>query len=173
MSEAAGQTAGQFIIDKGYKSVLFVMGDKNSDKISIRRAIGLKSVLDSNSEKLDFLTGITCFGKGHLVVEELLKNKSYPDLLLCTNNFIALGFIQRLQSKGFSIPRDIALMTFDEYPFAPFVEPALTSIEMNMFDLGWQAAEFIIRKLDNPNATIQSFCTNPVLIERASTNGSV
>ena len=38
-----------------------------------------------------------------------------------------------------------------------------------MFELGWEAAHFMLQKLHKPNLQTQSFCTVPTLVEREST----
>ena len=38
-----------------------------------------------------------------------------------------------------------------------------------MFELGWEAAHFMLQKLRKPNLQTQSFCTVPTLVEREST----
>ena len=60
-------------------------------------------------------------------------------------------------------------MTFDNYPFSMLTVPTLTAIEVDMYEMGTQAAMFILQKLKKPNLQTQSFCTTPVLLEREST----
>ena len=88
---------------------------------------------------------------------------------MCANNYLAIGCLQMLRQKGVRIPEDIALMTFDNYPFSMMLKPQLTAIEVDMFELGWEAAHFMLQKLRKPNLQTQSFCTVPTLVEREST----
>lgn len=74
-----------------------------------------------------------------------------------------------IRAKGLKIPRDIALMTFDNYPFSMIVQPTLTAIEVDMYEMGWQAARFMLQMIKKPNLQTQSFCTTPAIIEREST----
>ena len=60
-------------------------------------------------------------------------------------------------------------MTFDNYPFAMLTQPQLTAIEADMFDMGQEAARFILRKIKKPELQTQSYCTIPKIIEREST----
>jgi DNA-binding LacI/PurR family transcriptional regulator len=104
-----------------------------------------------------------------VVTEEILKRKNIPEVILCTNNYLALGCIQSIHAKRLDIPSDIALMTFDNYPFSMLAEPTLTAIEVDMYEMGAQAARFMLQKIKKPNLQTQSFCTTPVLLERDST----
>ena len=47
--------------------------------------------------------------------------------------------------------------------------PTLTAIEVDMYDMGNQAARFMLQKIKKPNLQTQSFCTTPLLLEREST----
>ena len=74
-----------------------------------------------------------------------------------------------LSQKGFSVPQDIAIMTFDNYPFSMLTQPQLTAVEADMFDMGQKAARFILHKIRMPELQTQSYCTIPRVIERKST----
>ena len=70
---------------------------------------------------------------------------------------------------GLRIPRDLALMTFDRYPFSQLLIPRLTAVEVDMFDMGWEAARFLVQKIKKPGLQVQTFCTTPRLLEGQST----
>jgi len=80
-----------------------------------------------------------------------------------------MGCIQSIRAEKLDVPGDIAIMTFDNYPFSMFTEPTLTAIEVDMYDMGNEAARFILQRIKKPNLQTQSFCTTPLLIERQST----
>lgn len=48
-------------------------------------------------------------------------------------------------------------------------QPPLTAVEADMFDMGQEAARFILRKIRMPELQTQSYCSIPKVIERAST----
>ena len=61
------------------------------------------------------------------------------------------------------------VLSFDNYPFSMLAQPTLTAIEVDMYEMGNQAARFIVQRIKKPNLQTQSFCTTPILIEREST----
>ena len=65
----------------------------------------------------------------------------------------------------------MGVLTFDIYPYSDIVDPILSVIDINVYDMGVQAGEMMIRKLENPDLLIQSYTTLPVLIQRGSTKG--
>ena len=167
--EAAGQLAANYLLDKGYRRIVFLMGDETKDQISMRRLAGINMVFEEEELSIEKVTGINSYEEGHVAAEEILIREQLPEVVLCTNNYVAMGCIQSIRAKGLAIPKDIALMTFDNYPFSMLTVPALTAIEVDMYEMGTQAAMFILQKLKKPNLQTQSFCTTPILLEREST----
>ena len=167
--EAAGQIAANYLLDKGYRRILFLMGDKQEDQISARRLAGLLAALEEEELSIETMTDMTDYEKARAAMEQILEREKVPEVILCTNNYLAMGCMQSIRAKGLKIPKDIALMTFDNYPFSMIVQPTLTAIEVDMYEMGWQAARFMLQMIKQPNLQTQSFCTTPTIIEREST----
>lgn len=167
--EAAGQIAANYLLDKGYRRIVFLMGDAENDQISSRRLDGINIVFEEEELSIETITGITTYEESRKVTEEILKRDQVPEVILCTNNYLAMGCMQSIRMAKLNIPKDIALMTFDNYPFSMLTEPTLTAIEVDMYEMGTQAARFILQKIKKPNLQTQLFCTTPVLLERDST----
>lgn len=77
--------------------------------------------------------------------------------------------MKAISEKQLSVPGNIAILTFDVYPYSSIIDPKLTIIDINVYDMGAQAGNMMIRKLENPDLLIQSFTTLPVLIQGEST----
>lgn len=167
--ESAGQIAANYLLDKGYRRIVFLMGDEKEDQISLRRLDGINMVFEEEELTIETMTGITNFEESRMVTEEILKRDQIPEVILCTNNYLAMGCLQSIRAKRLRIPEDVAIMTFDNYPFSMLTVPTLTAIEVDMYDMGNQAARFMLQKIKKPNLQTQSFCTTPILLERDST----
>ena len=74
----------------------------------------------------------------------MLEQKPHPDAIICANNYIALGCVDALKDKGISIPEDMGVMTFDDYPFSQIIEPQLTVVDINVRSMGSQAAKHLV-----------------------------
>ena len=167
--EAAGQIAANYLLDKGYRRIVFLMGDSREDQISLRRLGGINIVFEEEELSIETITDIKSFNDSRRITEEILKREMLPEVILCTNNYLAMGCIQSIRAEKLDVPGDIAIMTFDNYPFSMLTEPTLTAIEVDMYDMGNEAARFILQRIKKPNLQTQSFCTTPLLIERQST----
>ena len=167
--ESAGQIAANYLLDKGYRRIVFLMGDAKEDQISLRRLDGINIVFEEEELSIETITGITNYEESRIIAEEILARDQIPEVILCTNNYLAMGCMQSIRTEKLSIPKDIAIMTFDNYPFSMLTVPTLTAIEVDMYDMGNQAARFMLQKIKKPNLQTQSFCTTPILLEREST----
>ena len=99
----------------------------------------------------------------------LLMRRPRPEVLLCSNNHLALHCLQYIRRIGLKVPQDIALLTFDNYPFSMLTDPAITAVEVDMHDMGINAARFVLQRIRKPNLQTQSYCTSPCILEREST----
>ena len=167
--EAAGQLAANYLLDKGYRRITFLLDTEGEGKIAQRRLHGLAAALAEEELTIETIPGVNGCEDGYLRTGELLDRPELPEVILCANNYLAIGCLQMLRQRRMRIPQDMAVMTFDNYPFSMMLKPQLTAIEVDMFELGWDAAHFMLQKLRKPNLQTQSFCTVPTLVEREST----
>jgi LacI family transcriptional regulator len=89
---------------------------------------------------------------GHRAMRELLdrdgnREVGRPTAVLAGNDTIALGAMAALSDAGLSVPDDIALVGFDDLPFAALLRPALTTVRNPGVEQGRQAAQLLIRLL--------------------------
>jgi LacI family transcriptional regulator len=61
-------------------------------------------------------------------VRELLRRGDLPTAILCCNDWVALGALMELQSRGLRIPRDVSVVGHDDVSFCEALDPKLTSI---------------------------------------------
>ena len=113
--------------------------------------------------------GDVVYGVDVSSLEQLLARREPPEVLVCNNNHLALQCLQQVRRLGLEIPAQIALITFDNYPFSMLTEPAITAVDLDMHEMGINAARFILQRIRKPNLLTQSYCTSPAVLERAST----
>lgn len=169
----AGEYAASHMLSCGYTDVLFIAG-KKSDILSCRRLKGFRKVMQLHKHRIcdDRIcyTNSTRLGAYAAVLSLLTAGKDrLPQAIVCENSVLALGICRALSELSLSIPDDIALLTFDRYPFAGVIDPSPTIIDINVYDMGVQAGDMMIRKLEHPDLLIQSYTTLPLLIQGEST----
>jgi DNA-binding LacI/PurR family transcriptional regulator len=77
---------------------------------------------------------------GAYAVEELVRRGIPFEAIFAANDQMALGAREALQSIGLSVPGDVLLVGYDDIPLARYVEPALTSVQGDMAEVGSVAA---------------------------------
>ena len=170
-NQIAGKIAASHLIKCGYRKIAFIGGEKK-DKISEHR---LKGVMDALSESnitdlSDIRYGDSTCQSAYVQTEMLLYNyQNRIDSIICANNYIAYGCVNALENNNIKIPLDIAVMTFDDFPFSKIFNTKMTVVNIDMFDMGIQAGNMILSKIKKPNLYFQSYTTLPQLIVREST----
>ena len=76
------------------------------------------------------------------------KEEVYFDALLVANDNMALGCIIALQELGVKIPKDVKVVGFDNTTHAYMVAPKLSTIDQNISQQGYIAAEMMLQKLN-------------------------
>ena len=167
----AGEYAAAHMIACGYTDVAFI-GERKTDYISAQRQKGfIAGMLDRGFHIPAARIGNTDSSCQHAysVTSDMLTQPVPPRAIVCENNTLALGVIRAVKDRQLSIPDDIAILTFDVYPYSSIIDPQLTIVDINVYDTGVQAGSMMIRKLQNPELLIQSYTTLPVIIQGEST----
>ena len=81
-------------------------------------------------------------------VEEQLGLPEQPTAIFAASDVVAIGVMSALQAAGLSIPDDVAVVGFDDIFLAAHTQPALTTIRVPAYGLGWTAAEVLISLIE-------------------------
>lgn len=167
----SGAVAIRHLLKNDYFPIAFV-GGKADDMISAHRFEGAERELRQNNLSFEdqyILSTSSTIVSGMNAAKKILKMEKPPRAVLCANSVIAFGMMQELRNQKIRVPKDIAVMTFDRYPFSDFTEPRVTSVDMNMYEIGEEAGSILIKNLSHPNMRIQTFTSEPCVFEREST----
>ena len=167
----SGEIAANHLIEQGYQKIAFIGGEMN-DMISTHRLQGAVTALTEKRLKLAetyIRRGESTKQSGFYMMEEIISQKKLPDAVICANNYLALGVIKSITKHNLRIPRDIGVISFDDYPFSRITDPMMSVVNIDVYDVGMQAGKLILSKIKKPNLQVQSFTTLPSLIVRDST----
>lgn len=167
----SGEIAANHLVDQGFKKIAFVGGVEN-DLISAHRFQGAVTALKDRKISLEetlIRKGESTKQDGYRMMEEILALNYLPDSVICANNHIALGVYKSIKEHSLKIPKDIGVITFDDYPFSQITDPKLTVVNIDVYDVGYQAGKLILNKIKKPNLQVQTYTTLPSLIVREST----
>lgn len=105
---------------------------------------------------------------GYLGMCELLNE--HPDMtaLFAIDDLIAIGAMKAAREKGLEIPNDISIVGFNDNPLATYINPALTTIKIPIYEMGAKAAEILINLMKNPDSPSSQVVLDSDLIIRDS-----
>lgn len=89
---------------------------------------------------------------GYELTLEILKNPNLPEALFIANNQMTLGALQAFREHKIRIPHDIAIISFDDTPWAGELSPPLTAISQPTYELGGEAIRLLQRRITYPSA---------------------
>ncbi|MBM7541617.1 LacI family DNA-binding transcriptional regulator [Amphibacillus cookii] len=127
-----------FLYAKGYRKIGYCVGRQNGAN-SKQRWQAYQDFLEENAlEYNPDYTYYDCyqFEDGANVALKWLEQKNRPEALLVANDQIAAGMVTVCQKHHIDIPRQLALIGFDNQPIAKFME--ITTVQLPLFQMGQQ-----------------------------------
>jgi len=77
----------------------------------------------------------------------LKKQVDLFDGVLCYNDSVAIGLLRALVEGGKKIPKDIAIVGFDDAGIGAYLETALSTVAQPALDIGRQAAKLLLNRI--------------------------
>lgn len=105
---------------------------------------------------------------GYLMARSLLSNPEPPSAIFAVDDIMALGIYRAAREAGLHIPKDLAVVGFNDDPLATIIEPALTTIRIPIYKMGVAAAELLLDHLANPGTLDSHIILSSELIIRHS-----
>ena len=83
---------------------------------------------------------------GRLSARELIKRG--VDGIFVSDNVLTMGTVLELNSQDIKIPEDIGIIGYDDFDWMDMITPPLTTVKQQAYQMGYIAAEMMIRKLN-------------------------
>ena len=156
------------LVAAGYQDIAHIRGPAN-DFQSLERVRGYRAGLGAG-RVARVIDGDFTEGSGYLAGRVLAASGTRPQAVFAANDMMAIGCLFALTEAGVRVPHDIALAGFDDIPLARFVSPPLTTVRVEVAEMGRRALESLIVAIADPDAAGRSSVeTVPVeLVVRAS-----
>ncbi len=104
---------------------------------------------------------------GHTAADALLDKGCTA--IVCGSDMMALGAVRAVRGRGLEVPRDIAVVGFDDSPLIAFTEPPLTTIRQPVEAMATAAANALLEEVRGNPAQHGEFKFQPELVMRGST----
>ncbi len=109
--------------------------------------------------------------RARLAMERLLLNHPELDSVFVASDQMAVAAVEVLTQARKRIPEDVAVIGFDDSPYALATSPALSSIHQPFEETGTEAVALLLREMADPDETPRQIVLKTKLVIRASTVG--
>lgn len=99
----------------------------------------------------------------------LLSGKNPPDAIFAAADLYALATLRAALRLGYSVPKDLSIVGFDDSSYSLMCDPPLTSVHQPAFEIGSTACSTLIGMIEGTNKKPRSYLFNSELIVRGST----
>ena len=153
--------AVEHLIDHGHSRIGFV-GNLAQQDIRDRHA-AYQHVLETHGLKVDpalmFAAPENAETGGDIAARGLLNSPHRPTALMVATDRNAIGVIRTVSGAGIVVPRDLAIVAFDNIAAGTFSVPTLTTVNQSFDEVGALAGRLILAKLrgdEVPDTTVES-----------------
>jgi LacI family transcriptional regulator len=169
--DQAGMTmAVEHLYLLGHRRIAHVAGPPNTST-GARRAAGFTAAMGLLGLSGSMVGRAAAFGEaaGRAAAKPLFAAKSPPTAIVAANDLIALGTIEAGEEAGLLCPDDFSVVGFNDMPFVDRFRPALTTVRIPEYDIGWRAARMLLGRIEQPDQKPETILISPELIVRQST----
>jgi len=167
---AGGATAADYLVARGHRRCAFI-GDIDPPDYAIRpvnrRLQGFRqSLLEAGLPLKDEYIRSSRYEQEptQQAARALLDLPEPPTAIFAAADIQAIGILKVARERGLEIPRDLAIIGFDDLDMADYL--GLTTIRQPLDDSGRIAAELLLSRLNNPNYPIQHIRLPLEVVER-------
>jgi LacI family transcriptional regulator len=89
---------------------------------------------------------------GFAAGRRLAELEPRPTAVFAANDSMAVGVLASLTAAGVNVPREMSVVGFDDIPIARYVNPPLTTIRVDIAELGKCAFALLLDAIGNPAA---------------------
>ena len=101
-------------------------------------------------------------------VKKLLRSRWRPDAIVCVNDEVAVGLVQTLKGLGVGVPKDVAVVGFDDVSCARLSVPPLTTVRQPSRQIAQTLLKTLLFRMRSPDAPPQEIYLAAPLICRGT-----
>jgi LacI family transcriptional regulator len=143
------QIAMRHLLDQGYRRIALLNGPTRYEATHLRLE-GYRQTLHDAGIAFDpalVRVGTWHENSGYQLAHEVMALPQPPDAFFCASDSLAAGALDALHERGLRIPHDIAVVGFDNRPFAAYQRPPLTTVALPLYDMGKLAGELVLQAI--------------------------
>ncbi|MEW9081791.1 LacI family DNA-binding transcriptional regulator [Caldanaerobacter subterraneus] len=129
----------------GYRSIVFLATELDIDPVG-ERFEGYKKAMEEANLKVRVIEGNRTIEDGCEAIEKVLFSNK-PQAIFGCNHVMTLGAIKATKKYSLEVPRDIAVVEFDDFESGDVLRPYLTAVAQDPYKMGEYAAELLFKQI--------------------------
>jgi len=162
------------LLGLGHRRIGFIFGVGSKELATNRMAVYRESLaaagIPADPSLIDH-SGVR-IEDGYRAACRLLDHTPRPTALLVINDWLAIGALRAVGERGLRVPEDISIASFDDTEMAAYLNPPLTSVRSNGHELGHQAADLALERIQQPRRPVRRVQIEAQLVVRQSTGAA-
>ena len=151
VDQAGGaRAATEHLLEAGRRRIALLTPPAPADASSAERMDGYRQALLAAGVAYDdqlVRYADLAADSGRAAMDDLLSAAAPPQAVFATSDILAAGALRAIHRRHLCVPKDIAVVGFDDLPLAQFMDPPLTSIRVPAYELGRAAGDMLTRLL--------------------------
>lgn len=160
------------LVGLGHRRIAHVAGPQ-SLSTGVERQRGFLAAMKRAGLKADpqliAVAGAYSEREGQRAMLSLLEGRRKITAVVAANDLLAIGCYEALMSQGLACPRDLSVTGFNDMPFVDKLNPPLTTVRIQHYEMGVQAAKILLERIRDPAARRVDQRLEPSLVVRGST----
>ncbi len=166
------QAAVNHLIAGGHRAIGFIGGDISHPSLEARYQSYCET-LQENGITFDPSLAVvdekdSRIHNGYNATERLLRGAKKPSAIFAANDAMAIGCMRYLNAAGLTIPRDMAVVGFDDIEMSSHVVPRLTTVRVHKEEMGKLAVRRIVEMIKSKTNSVVTIHVPVELIVRES-----
>lgn len=165
----AAKEATTHLIHFDHKRIGFIGGDWEYE-VSEARYNGYKAAIIENDLIYDkqYIKHGNSTHSLEEMVDQLMDLPCPPTGLVVTDDLVSLHVLQVLEKRGIHVPNDVSIISFNNAMIAQLSIPPLTSVDTQIYQLGYESGKSLIEDINEPSESKKSIIIPTVIKERES-----
>ena len=168
-----GYEATRHLLALGHQRIGCIAGPSNVNP-SVQRVMGYRQALEDAGVSIDealVLSGDFQPQSGWANARILLAKENPPTAIFSCNDMMALGVLRAADELGKEIPKDLAVVGYDDIQLASYSNPPLTTVKQPKSEMGQAAIDCLINAINNQQASTCRTTLPVSLVVRGSCGG--
>jgi LacI family transcriptional regulator len=151
-NHAGSRALAEHLVEHGYRGRWAFVGFTSSWSSRIPREQGFTEAAAAAGIEVDVIEAGNASATAHEAVAAYFDHLASeggetPRVLFAGNELLLQGALQAARERGLAVPDDLAVVSYDDFEWAPYVEPPMTTMDQKVRLLGSRTAETLLARL--------------------------